>query len=113
MAAANAPITMKEVLTPNMVYLLGEQLVNEGVGSLVWGGVDLSTPEAISGIFNSTLATLVVPLSARKGSGGSTEGSAPFLQLPHFSEVILKKIARKSCLALRYEALILREKIRG
>ncbi|KAF9591516.1 hypothetical protein IFM89_004570 [Coptis chinensis] len=36
-----------------------------------------------------------VPLSARKGSGGSTEGSAPFLQLPHFSEVILKKIARK------------------
>ncbi|KAF9600157.1 hypothetical protein IFM89_004769 [Coptis chinensis] len=33
--------------------------------------------------------------SARKGSGGSTEGSAPFLQLPHFSEVILKKIARK------------------
>ncbi|KAF9590876.1 hypothetical protein IFM89_039191, partial [Coptis chinensis] len=47
-----------ESLKPNMVYLLGEQLVNEeGIGSLVWGGVDLSTPEAISGIFNSTLPT--------------------------------------------------------
>ncbi|KAF9600343.1 hypothetical protein IFM89_008514 [Coptis chinensis] len=62
MVAANAPITMKEALTPNMVYLLGEQLVNEeGVGSLVWGGVDLSTSEAISGIFNSTLATTGCP----------------------------------------------------
>ncbi|KAF9616149.1 hypothetical protein IFM89_028615 [Coptis chinensis] len=49
-----------ESLKPNMVYLLGEQLVNEeGIGSLVWGGVDLSTPEAISGIFNSTLPTTV------------------------------------------------------
>ncbi|PIA54125.1 hypothetical protein AQUCO_00900594v1 [Aquilegia coerulea] len=36
-----------------------------------------------------------VPLSARKASGGSTEGVAPFLQLPHFSEAIVKKIARK------------------
>ncbi|KAF5184239.1 Dnaj protein erdj2 [Thalictrum thalictroides] len=36
-----------------------------------------------------------VPLSARKASGGSTEGIAPFLQLPHFSEAIVKKIARK------------------
>lgn len=36
-----------------------------------------------------------VPLSARKPAGGSTEGIAPFLQLPHFSEAILKKLARK------------------
>lgn len=36
-----------------------------------------------------------VPLSARKASGGSAEGVAPFLQLPHFSEAIVKKIARK------------------
>ncbi|KAJ4952870.1 hypothetical protein NE237_029702 [Protea cynaroides] len=36
-----------------------------------------------------------VPLSARKATGGSTEGIAPFLQLPHFSEAIIKKIARK------------------
>ncbi|KAK6937960.1 DnaJ domain, partial [Dillenia turbinata] len=36
-----------------------------------------------------------VPLSARKAAGGSSEGIAPFLQLPHFSETILKKIARK------------------
>ncbi|KAE8124560.1 hypothetical protein FH972_019431 [Carpinus fangiana] len=36
-----------------------------------------------------------VPLSARKGTGGSAEGIATFLQLPHFSEAIVKKIARK------------------
>ncbi|KAK4745405.1 hypothetical protein SAY87_011717 [Trapa incisa] len=36
-----------------------------------------------------------VPLSARKTTGGSTEGIAPFLQLPHFSEAVVKKIARK------------------
>ncbi|XP_043716928.1 dnaJ protein ERDJ2-like [Telopea speciosissima] len=36
-----------------------------------------------------------IPLSARKSTGGFTEGIAPFLQLPHFSEAIVKKIARK------------------
>ncbi|KAM3217719.1 dnaJ protein ERDJ2 [Capsicum annuum] len=36
-----------------------------------------------------------VPLSARKAAGGSSEGFAPFLQLPHFSEAVVKKIARK------------------
>lgn len=36
-----------------------------------------------------------VPLSARKPVGGSTEGIAPFLQLPHFNEAVLKKLARK------------------
>ncbi|XVF53516.1 hypothetical protein PTKIN_Ptkin05aG0105400 [Pterospermum kingtungense] len=36
-----------------------------------------------------------VPLSARKTTGGSTEGIASFLQLPHFSEAVIKKIARK------------------
>ncbi|XP_074291578.1 dnaJ protein ERDJ2A-like [Silene latifolia] len=36
-----------------------------------------------------------VPLSAKKPGGGSTDGIAPFLQLPHFSEAVIKKIARK------------------
>ncbi|KAK1366555.1 Translocation protein SEC63 like [Heracleum sosnowskyi] len=36
-----------------------------------------------------------VPLSAKKAGGGSPEGNAPFLQLPHFSEAVIKKIARK------------------
>ncbi|TKY72928.1 DnaJ protein ERDJ2A [Spatholobus suberectus] len=36
-----------------------------------------------------------VPLSARKTTGGSPEGIAPFLQLPHISETIIKKVARK------------------
>ncbi|KAI3458087.1 hypothetical protein Pfo_014750 [Paulownia fortunei] len=36
-----------------------------------------------------------VPLSTRKAAGGSAEGIAPFLQLPHFNDDIIKKIARK------------------
>ncbi|XP_068657408.1 dnaJ protein ERDJ2A-like [Aristolochia californica] len=36
-----------------------------------------------------------VPLSARKAAGGFSEGLAPFLQLPHFSEAVVKKIGRK------------------
>lgn len=36
-----------------------------------------------------------VPLTSRKAIAGSTEGIAPFLQLPHFSETIVKKISRK------------------
>lgn len=36
-----------------------------------------------------------VPLSARKTTGGSPEGIAPFLQLPHISETTIKKVARK------------------
>ncbi|KAE8672349.1 DnaJ protein ERDJ2A [Hibiscus syriacus] len=36
-----------------------------------------------------------VPLSARKTTGGSLEGIASFFQLPHFSEAVVKKIARK------------------
>ncbi|XP_060172961.1 AT-rich interactive domain-containing protein 4 [Lycium barbarum] len=44
---------------PNIVYLQGERLSNDEVGSLVWGGVDLSSVEAISGLFSTTLPTAV------------------------------------------------------
>lgn len=40
-----------------------------------------------------------VPLSARKATGGSSEGYGPFLQLPHFTESVVKKIARKVSLS--------------
>ncbi|KAJ4797103.1 DnaJ / Sec63 Brl domains-containing protein [Rhynchospora pubera] len=36
-----------------------------------------------------------VPLSARKSVGANSEGSAAFLQLPHFNESTIKKISRK------------------
>ncbi|GMQ07974.1 hypothetical protein CsSME_00051932 [Camellia sinensis var. sinensis] len=44
---------------PNFVYLQGEQLPNDEVGSLVWGGIDVSTAEAVAGLFGSTLPTTV------------------------------------------------------
>ncbi|XP_042483705.1 AT-rich interactive domain-containing protein 4 [Macadamia integrifolia] len=47
-------------LEPSFVYLKGEQLSNEEeIGSLVWGDVDLSSPEAISAVFGSTLPSTV------------------------------------------------------
>lgn len=45
--------------------------------------------------YSNGLILQAVPLSARKATGGSSEGIAPFLQLPHFSEAVVKKIARK------------------
>ncbi|KAK9140655.1 hypothetical protein Scep_010336 [Stephania cephalantha] len=47
----------------------------------------------------------VVPFSARKASGGFAEGIAPFLQLPHFSQSVIKKIARKAKLQRRRQEL--------
>ncbi|KAH6821847.1 ARID/BRIGHT DNA-binding domain-containing protein [Perilla frutescens var. hirtella] len=44
---------------PNLVYLQGKQLANEEVGSVSWGGVELSSPEAVSGLFSSTIPTTV------------------------------------------------------
>lgn len=44
---------------PNIVYLQGERLSDDEVGSPVWGGVDLSSVEAISGLFSATLPTAV------------------------------------------------------
>ncbi|KAE9595868.1 putative chromatin regulator PHD family [Lupinus albus] len=48
-----------ESYQPNIVYLQGEQLANGKVGSLVWQGVELSTPEAITELFDPTLPTAV------------------------------------------------------
>ncbi|KAG8064012.1 hypothetical protein GUJ93_ZPchr0004g40363 [Zizania palustris] len=42
-----------------------------------------------------------VSLSARKAGGGNSEGIAPFLQLPHFTEATVKKIARKKIRAFQ------------
>lgn len=45
---------------PNIVYLQGEKFNDsEEIASLVWGDVDLSTPEALCGLFGSTLPTTV------------------------------------------------------
>lgn len=46
-----------------------------------------------------------VPLSARKTTGGAPEGIAPFLQLPHISESVVKKVARKVCQNMIHDLL--------
>ena len=45
------------------MYLQGEQLENDEVGSLAFGGVGVSTPDAISEIFATTLPTAVCDTS--------------------------------------------------
>jgi hypothetical protein len=52
-----------ESYQPSFVYLQGEQLVNEEVGSLVWQGVELSIPEDLSELFGTTLPTVVCILN--------------------------------------------------
>ncbi|KAK7287305.1 hypothetical protein RIF29_00535 [Crotalaria pallida] len=49
-----------ESYQPNIVYFQGERLPNGEVGSLVWQGVELSTPEAITELFGPTLPTAVL-----------------------------------------------------
>ncbi|KAM4099613.1 hypothetical protein ACB094_05G005000 [Castanea mollissima] len=48
-----------ESYKPSIVYLQGEQLENDEVGPLAFGGVGVSTPDAISEIFATTLPTAV------------------------------------------------------
>lgn len=52
-----------ESCKPNLVYLQGELLENDEVGPLVWGDDVLSTPEAVSELFCSTLPTTVCNFS--------------------------------------------------
>uniref|UniRef100_A0A7C9E915 Uncharacterized protein n=1 Tax=Opuntia streptacantha TaxID=393608 RepID=A0A7C9E915_OPUST len=44
---------------PDVVYLQGQLLSNDKVGSLVWDGVDLSNAEAISDLFSHVVPTTV------------------------------------------------------
>lgn len=46
-----------------------------------------------------------VPLSSRKATGGSPDGIAPFLQLPHINETVIKKVARKVSQNIIYSLL--------
>ncbi|KAL6585237.1 hypothetical protein OROMI_004526 [Orobanche minor] len=44
---------------PNLVYLQGKHLPNDEIGSFVWEGLELSSPEALSGLFSATMPTTV------------------------------------------------------
>lgn len=51
-----------ESCQPSFVYLQGEQLENDELGSLVWNGVDLSL-EDLCGLFDTALPTTVCSVS--------------------------------------------------
>lgn len=52
-----------ESFQPNFVYFQGEQLQNDEVGSLVWGGVEMSSAEDICGLFGTKFPTTVCDVS--------------------------------------------------
>ncbi|XP_039032637.1 AT-rich interactive domain-containing protein 4-like [Hibiscus syriacus] len=95
---------------PNFVYLQGEQNADsEEIGSLVWGGVDLSIPEALCGLFGSTLPTTVyleVPDSDKMAEALHTKG-VPYViywkntfscyAAYHFRQALLSVIQSSCC----------------
>ncbi|XP_017645661.1 AT-rich interactive domain-containing protein 4-like [Gossypium arboreum] len=67
-----------ESFEPNIVYLQGEQIADsEEIGSLFLGDVDLSTPEALCGVFGSTFPTTVyleIPNGVKLAEGLHSKG---------------------------------------
>ncbi|XP_057770655.1 AT-rich interactive domain-containing protein 4-like [Salvia miltiorrhiza] len=94
---------------PNLVYLQGKQLENEEVGSISWGGVELSSPEAVSGLFSSTMPTTVyleVPNGEKLAKSLHSKGvsyviywknSFSCYAASHFRNALLSVIQSSSC----------------
>ncbi|XP_047962528.1 AT-rich interactive domain-containing protein 4-like [Salvia hispanica] len=94
---------------PNLVYLQGKQLDNEEVGSISWGGVELSSPEAVSGLFSSTMPTTVyleVPHGEQLARSLHSKGVAYVIYwkssfscyaASHFRNALLSVIHSSSC----------------
>ncbi|CAO2169277.1 unnamed protein product [Urochloa humidicola] len=49
----------QQTVQPNLLYLQGQQLENEEIGSLVWGDTDLSDPETFGSLISSPFPTIV------------------------------------------------------
>ncbi|MBA0744866.1 hypothetical protein Gogos_007469 [Gossypium gossypioides] len=99
-----------ESTEPNIVYFQGEQNADEDIGSLVLGDVDLSTPEAICGLFGSTLPSTVyleTPNGDRLAEALHSKGvlyviywknSFSRYAACHFRQALLSVIQRLYCL---------------
>ncbi|KAK6118737.1 hypothetical protein DH2020_047542 [Rehmannia glutinosa] len=94
---------------PNIVYLQGEQLSNDEVGSVIWEGLELSSPEALSGLFSSTMPTTVyleVPNGERFAKSLHSKGipyviywknSFSSYAASHFRHALFSVIQSSSC----------------
>lgn len=68
----NSPTTYEfcksvDSFQPNFIYLQGQRLPNNQIGSLLCGGVDLSTPQAVSQLFNVSKLPTTVYLEVPNG----------------------------------------------
>ncbi|KAG8487601.1 hypothetical protein CXB51_018243 [Gossypium anomalum] len=110
-----------ESFEPNIVYLQGEQIADsEEIGSLVLGDVDLSTPEALCGVFGSTFPTTVyleIPNGVKLAEGLHSKG-VPYViywkntfsryVACHFRQALLSVIQRyKSSACARFQEQLL------
>ncbi|CAN6463711.1 unnamed protein product [Victoria cruziana] len=94
--SASIPITLQSdfkhviELAPRLLEeLMKMAIIRRSPGGYGWLRPAIGVLELSQSIIQA------VPLSARKPVGGFTDGNAPFLQLPHFSESVIKKISRK------------------
>ncbi|XP_051135750.1 AT-rich interactive domain-containing protein 4 [Andrographis paniculata] len=92
---------------PNLVYLQGE-LLNDEVGSLVWGGLDLSSAEVLSGLFSTmpTTVYLEVPNGRALAESLHAKGipyviywrhSFPCYAASHFRHALFSVVQSSSC----------------
>lgn len=49
----------QQAVQPNLLYLQGQQLENEEIGSLAWGGTDLSDPQMLCSLISPPFPTIV------------------------------------------------------
>ena len=49
----------QRVVQPNFLYIQGEQLEDDEIGSLVWGDADVSDPQAFSTLICPPFPTIV------------------------------------------------------
>ncbi|CAA0829479.1 AT-rich interactive domain-containing protein 4 [Striga hermonthica] len=94
---------------PNLVYFQGKHLPSDEVGPVVWEGLDLSSPQALSGLFSSTLPTTVyleVPNGERFAKSLQSKGipyvmywknSFSCYEASHFRHALFSVIQSSSC----------------
>jgi hypothetical protein len=68
---------VQQAVQPNLLYLQGQQLENEEIGSLVWGDTDLSDPQTFSSLISPPFPTIVyleVPIGGKLAQSLHSKG---------------------------------------
>jgi len=98
----------QQAVQPNLLYLQGQQLDNEEIGSLVWGDTDLSDLQTFSSLISPPFPTIVyleVPIGEKFAQSLHSKGipyviywrnSFPCYAASHFRQALMSVI-QSSC----------------